>query len=328
MDTAKKLSVNTINEIVSRHEVFEYHPGAIVEFVRAIEEALTTPAAADAPAPVALTDERKLPASHYLIDPSVFTVAPWDPTPWMIACGESASAGGLDIGAAYKAMLAGGQMHPAMMAESPFIVGGTALVGGDLAASQPAPVTDDERRALIERLSKRTGFWSMDGVRWYGSSEPDADCRRAAELLAAPVEAQAVPDIPEAIAKIIQNLHTQDNRITDSPLFGVQQRRRIYGLESDWADGHVYIDDEGIERPAKTAGSRKVYFKEGWEFVTGGLTEAGCQAYIDWDGHNLNEPRIYAYGSYRNAEWKALRSWLMSLRAAAPTPSKGEAGHG
>ena len=32
-------------------------------------------------------------------------------------------------------------------------------------------------------------------------------------------------------------------------------------------------------------------------------------------GHNLKEPRIYAYGSYRNAEFIALRKWLMSLRA-------------
>ena len=33
--------------------------------------------------------------------------------------------------------------------------------------------------------------------------------------------------------------------------------------------------------------------------------------------NNLKEPRIYAYGSYRNAEWKVLREWLMSLRKDA-----------
>jgi hypothetical protein len=35
------------------------------------------------------------------------------------------------------------------------------------------------------------------------------------------------------------------------------------------------------------------------------------------NGHNLKHPRIYAYGSFRNAEWAAVRDHLISLAAPA-----------
>lgn len=148
--------------------------------------------------------------------------------------------------------------------------------------------------------------------------------------------------IPAEIQALIERLHTQDNRITDNPLFAVQQRVAIGGMENGYEDGWVWVnsdseevqdDDLAAELNARfTAGEaepdscRRVGFKECWEFVTGGLTEAGAQAYIDCNGHNLRQPRIYAYGSYRNAEFIALRRWLMSLRGAvidvsAPVPA-------
>lgn len=128
--------------------------------------------------------------------------------------------------------------------------------------------------------------------------------------------AQRVP--PEILA-ISERLHTQDNRITQDPLFAVQQKRRIYGVEDGYRDGVVWIDDEGNESPDGgpfKRGSRKVGYIDIWEFVTGCFTEQGCKDFIACNGHNLNEPRIYAYGSYRNAEFIALRKWLMSLAAA------------
>jgi len=33
-------------------------------------------------------------------------------------------------------------------------------------------------------------------------------------------------------------------------------------------------------------------------------------------GHNLNEPRIYATGSYRNNEFRAVRNFLVELNKA------------
>lgn len=129
-----------------------------------------------------------------------------------------------------------------------------------------------------------------------------------AALAAAPQQGP----IPADIAKIIANLHTQDNRITDNPLFAVQQKRRVYGLDPDYRDGFEYVDYDG-DRCEKSESARKVGFKDHWEFVTGCLTEQGCKDFIRINGHNLHEPRIYAYGSYRNAEFVALRKWLMSL---------------
>jgi len=34
---------------------------------------------------------------------------------------------------------------------------------------------------LVERLRTRCGFSSTDGLRWYRSSQPDIDCREAAD---------------------------------------------------------------------------------------------------------------------------------------------------
>lgn len=132
-------------------------------------------------------------------------------------------------------------------------------------------------------------------------------------------EPSTVSAIPPEIAAIIERLHTQDNRITDNPLFAVQQKRCIYGLDADHRDGTVFVDDEGIEfaeRDSVENGCREVGYRDTWEFVTGCFTEQGCKDYIACNGHNLNEPRIYAYGSYRNAEFIALRKWLMGLRDA------------
>ena len=112
--------------------------------------------------------------------------------------------------------------------------------------------------------------------------------------------------VPPEIAKIARNLHTQDNRITYNPLFAVQQKRRIYGLDvgycdnAEWIlDGETWTPEDGEEPPAD---ARKVGYIDIWEFVTGGFTEQGCKDYIAANGHNLREPRIYAYGSYRKAQ--------------------------
>lgn len=143
--------------------------------------------------------------------------------------------------------------------------------------------------------------------------------------------------IPEAIESVIRHLHTQDNRITESPLFAVQERRDVSGVDEDYERDHAWVNDDCIEisdqaRVAaldaayeagdETPGARRIGIIPRWEFVTGCLTEHGCREYIARNGHNLNEPRIYAYGSYRNSEWQALRRWLMSLIPAPTTAAK------
>lgn len=135
----------------------------------------------------------------------------------------------------------------------------------------------------------------------------------------------------DALERIAENLRTQDNRATATPIFAVQQRRRIYGMDPDYAEEHVWIDgcndhaeadeemaralDRMHERGQKIDGcwTRTAYI-DTWEFVTACFTEQGCKDYLAINGHNLTDPRIYAYGGYRNHEWAAVRDALLEGR--------------
>lgn len=156
----------------------------------------------------------------------------------------------------------------------------------------------------------------------------------ARSKLVAPAQAQeSAQKVPEELAAIGHLIATQDNRITDQPMFLVQQKRRVYGFDPDYCDNVVWLqsehdyeeaDEQEAERLAseyhetcrEPQGWVRTGYKDEWEFVTACFTEQGCKDYIDCNGHNLKEPRIYADGSYRNAEFRTLRNWLMSL---APT---------
>ncbi len=133
----------------------------------------------------------------------------------------------------------------------------------------------------------------------------------------------------DALKKIAQLLVTQDNRATDTPIFAVQQKVRIFGLESDYSDGNIawFSDDDYVEASESEAkeleaqyqvdynvpdGWNRTHYKDIWEFVTACFTAKGCEDYIAINGHNLREPRIYAYGSFRNEEWKIVRDALLA----------------
>lgn len=137
--------------------------------------------------------------------------------------------------------------------------------------------------------------------------------------------------IPETLLQIGNNLRTQDNRCTDQPLWVVFKKRRIYGIDSDYCDDRAWIDAEGKEADEKEADILDRWAARGdvdeskWRrtgyididvFVTACFTEQGCKDYIAANGHNLNQPHIYADGSYRNREYRAVRDFLMSLPAA------------
>jgi len=124
-------------------------------------------------------------------------------------------------------------------------------------------------------------------------------------------------------------LLTQDNRITADPIFAVQQRKRIYGFDSDYSDYYVWInhsDEEADEETAKELDDlsdweysdkaaeenwTKLYYQDHWEFVTACFTEQACKDYIARNAHNLGPTRIYVYSAYKNEEWRLIRSVLM-----------------
>jgi hypothetical protein len=147
----------------------------------------------------------------------------------------------------------------------------------------------------------------------------------------APAELRAIHDL----------LHTQDNRITAAPMFAVQEKKRVYGIDESYGPKIVWVTDDGDEVDAEKdaeleavyqqdynkepRGYRRLGYHEYWDFVTACFTEQGCKDYLGRNGHNLHETRIYAYGTYRNAEWHTVRDFLMSDRfAAAPAASNGE----
>lgn len=130
-----------------------------------------------------------------------------------------------------------------------------------------------------------------------------------------------------------KRLLTQNNRITQDPIFLVQEKKREWGVDPGYTDLFTWIHDEDCDQvsPQKMRalekkfdetgddnpkGYRRVGYTERWEYVQACFTEAAAQLYIDENRHNLHEPRIYAASGYRNKEWIAVRAYLKSL---APT---------
>lgn len=84
---------------------------------------------------------------------------------------------------------------------------------------------------------------------------------------------------PERIREIAHQLRTQDNRITTHPIFMVQER----------------------------IGKR-------WQNVMPCFTEVGARDYIRASGYeHIGDLRIFVASAYRNAEWRAIREWLMEV---------------
>ncbi|TAI99917.1 hypothetical protein EG332_04230 [Pectobacterium versatile] len=134
--------------------------------------------------------------------------------------------------------------------------------------------------------------------------------------------------VPEALRIIGQQINTQDNRITDQPMFVVFQKREIIGSDEHSPSRIVWVWDgeEVSELRAKRLealhhgcryirGYDRYAMQEIDEFVTASFTEKGCKDYLSLNGHNLRQPYIFACGSYRNNEYQTVRNWLS---AAAP----------
>ena len=142
------------------------------------------------------------------------------------------------------------------------------------------------------------------------------------------------PDLAEQIAEIGKHLTTQDNRATDCPIFIVQEKRRTYGFDTDYASDAeiVWRHCDGDEAdPEERARLEALYdsgedepeewtrtaYQDTWEYVTSCFTEAGCADYIRRNKHNHHgELRIYAAGSWRNDEWRAVRDLLLAIGGA------------
>jgi hypothetical protein len=142
------------------------------------------------------------------------------------------------------------------------------------------------------------------------------------------------------VQEIAQDVATQDNAITELPIFVVQQRHRTYGIEPRYTDDSVWMSDgdDPHEADAETAAKLdelrktsdyddeiflgddgeetkwiRVGFRDHWEFVTACFTRVGCEDYLRVNGHNLTDPRIYVESGYRNQEWETMRKHLLGM---------------
>lgn len=117
----------------------------------------------------------------------------------------------------------------------------------------------------------------------------------------------------KVLVEIGERIRTQDLRpdgstthATANPLYMVQQRRETYGIDIGYQDPDGYSeDDDGEKWP----------YVETWEFVQGAafLTRKGAESFIEINGHNLDQPRIYVASAYRCYETIELRAALVAL---------------
>lgn len=127
----------------------------------------------------------------------------------------------------------------------------------------------------------------------------------------------------EDLGDIAAELRTQDNAITADPIFTVQQKERIYRVDSDdftWLETDDYneiepAEAEVLERVYRRTGTEpdgceRVGYVDRWVFVQPFFTRKGAEHYIKINGHNLKSPRIYVESAFRNTEWQRVRAAL------------------
>lgn len=161
---------------------------------------------------------------------------------------------------------------------------------------------------------------------WQAASAELVEALKKAQQRIAELESRTVK-LPAELYTIGELIRTQDNRITDQPMFVVFQKREIIGSDEHSPSRICWVWDgeEVSELRAKrlealyqdgrdTRGYDRYAMQEVDEFVTACFTEHGCKDYLRQNGHNLRLPYIYACGSFRNNEYQLVRNWLAGIK--------------
>ncbi|MBS7766885.1 ead/Ea22-like family protein [Klebsiella pneumoniae] len=189
-----------------------------------------------------------------------------------------------------------------------------------IALANPANVL-----ALVEALERK----EEQRANWFQMAQKLGENLDTAEKRIAELESRSVKLSPE-LYTIGDLIRTQDNRITDQPMFVVFQKREIIGSDEHSPSRICWVWDgeEVSELRAKrlealyqdgrdTRGYDRYAMQEVDEFVTACFTEHGCKDYLRQNGHNLRLPYIYACGSFRNNEYQLVRNWLAGIKVEA-----------
>lgn len=136
--------------------------------------------------------------------------------------------------------------------------------------------------------------------------------------------------LPPELYTIGDLIRTQDNRITDQPMFVVFQKREIIGSDEHSPSRICWVRDGEEVNPLRALRLEILYqdgrdtsnydrhaMQEVDEFVTACFNEHGCKEYLRQNGHNLRLPYIYACGSFRNNEYQLVRNWLAGIKVEA-----------
>jgi hypothetical protein len=134
------------------------------------------------------------------------------------------------------------------------------------------------------------------------------------------------------LEEIGERLCTQDNRITQNPMFCVRIKVRDVGYDSGYCDNHcwrdsaneltVYDDDKDFKEPEGDQWD-KFGYRDRWEIVMVAFSEEGCKQYLELNGHNdrrrafRGEIEIYVESFNRCPEMITIREFLISLGCAA-----------
>jgi hypothetical protein len=120
------------------------------------------------------------------------------------------------------------------------------------------------------------------------------------------------------LSKVTERLNTQDNRVTQDPLFCAQERVKDVGYDRMYAEGTDWINMESgdyEETEPHAEGAKEIGYKWRWKTVMVSFTEGACKDYLMANGHHhIGETRIYAMSLWRCSEMIAIRKYLMELK--------------
>ena len=134
-------------------------------------------------------------------------------------------------------------------------------------------------------------------------------------------------EINKRIAEACDRLKTQDNRITENPMFCLQKLVRDVGYDTTFAcnkcwlnsetEETIYDDDEDFKKEPEGDGWDEFGYVDRWEDVMVAFTEKALLEYMDLNGHNVNgfkrKTRIYVKSFNRCPEMIAIREKLLGL---------------
>lgn len=155
---------------------------------------------------------------------------------------------------------------------------------------------------------------------------------------------------PQEIGSRIVSDNEKNEHCTADPIFVVQERKRIYGMDPDLDDIPIaWMYSDGGEIPDEDAKIAEAYWQEHlkepcgvedgtawcnegrdtlnrvayldtWEFVQPFFTQAAADRYIEENRHRMKDPQVYVDSAYRNREWQGVRKMLADFAPEAQYP--------